>query len=87
MRSKKVSFFDGSASEERAPLLPTSDPTPKAKDATATVKEETASSSSSSAAVPSGDAVSELEGLSRLLVRSCKVFTVASCVSVLLGSG
>lgn len=81
MRTKKVSFFAESVSEERVPLLTTSDSTTKdgiaAASGTAT---ETSSSSSC------GDAIVELEGLSRLLVRSCKVFTVVSCVSVLLGS-
>lgn len=75
MRTKKVSFYDDSASEERAPLLSPS------RDDKAAKAEQAAGAETSS-----GDAVVELEGLSRLLVRSCKVFTVASCLSVLLGS-
>lgn len=75
MRAKKVSFFDESASEEREPLLSS----PKDEKAqTAVTREENSSGGD--------DAVVELEGLSRLLVRSCKVFTVASCLAVLLGS-
>lgn len=72
MRTKKVSFYDESASEERVPLLSPSN----SKDERAGLDAETSD----------GDAVAELEGLSRLMVRSCKVFTVASCLSALLGS-
>eukprot|EP00752_Nemacystus_decipiens_P007584 g6776.t1 len=75
MRTKKVSFYDESASEERLPLLSPPDP-----------KDEKAAKLETEEISPAGDAVAELEGLSRLLVRSCKVFTVASCASVLLGS-
>lgn len=70
MRTKKVSFYDESASEERVPLLSPSNSKDERLDA------ETSA----------GDSVAELEGLSRLMVRSCKVFTVASCLSALLGS-
>lgn len=75
MRTKKVSFYDESASEERVPLLSPSNP----RDEKAAQKPEAETSAGDAAVV-------ELEGLSRLLVRSCKVFTVASCLSVLLGS-
>lgn len=83
-KKKRVSFSDEYPSEERVPLLSAADDGKRGrKDSNA------ASSAAASADAGAGEedaALVHLQQLPRILVQSCKVFTVAACLSVLLAS-